>query len=108
MPDILGVIMCGGESKRMGSDKGLMPIQNSIWAKFMADKLSFLEGATVFSVNELQLKNYSSFIARNDLIVDDYKIGGPARGLLSVHRKYPDKDILLLSCDMLDLDEFTI
>ena len=108
MKNILGVILCGGESKRMGSDKGLMPIQNSIWAKFMADKLLFLEGATVFSVNELQLKNYSSFIAPDDLVVDDYEIGGPARGLLSVNRKFRDKDILLVSCDMLDLDEFTI
>ncbi|MEO5995284.1 MAG: molybdenum cofactor guanylyltransferase [Chitinophagaceae bacterium] len=108
MKNILGVILCGGESKRMGSDKGLTPVQNTIWAKFMADKLSFLQSQVVFSVNENQLKKYSDFILPDELIVDDYEIKGPARGLLTVHTRFPDKNILLLSCDMLELDEFTI
>jgi len=105
---LLGVILCGGESKRMGSDKGLTPIHNTIWALAMADKLSFLECPVVFSVNKNQFITYSAFISPADLVEDNYDTSGPTRGLLTVHNRFPDKDIFLLSCDMLELDEFTI
>ena len=108
MKNIIGVVMCGGESKRMGSDKGLMPVQNTIQAKFMADKISFLQVPVVFSINKYQLKSYSGYIAFEDLIVDENELRGPVRGLLSVHTKFPSGDILLIACDMAELDADTI
>jgi molybdopterin-guanine dinucleotide biosynthesis protein A len=35
-------------------------------------------------------------------------IGGPLNGLLSVHRRFPGRDLFLLACDMQDMDEETI
>ena len=35
-------------------------------------------------------------------------LAGPLFGLLSVHRHFPSNDLLLLACDMLDLDQPTI
>lgn len=100
--------MCGGRSIRWGSDKGLNTIRNTSWAAFMAEKLSFLKVPVVFSINEHQFKNYCDQIVPDFLIVDDNDLQGPARGLLTLHRKFPSFDILLLACDMLELDERTI
>ncbi len=108
MKDILGVILCGGESKRMGSDKGLMKIKDTIQARFMADKLAFLHVHVLFSINENQFNNYCLHISPDDLVVDDNELTGPARGLLTVHRRHPNKDLLLLACDMLEMDNNTI
>ena len=36
MKDILGVLLCGGKSKRIGSDKGLKKIDDKTWAEPIA------------------------------------------------------------------------
>jgi molybdopterin-guanine dinucleotide biosynthesis protein A len=40
--------------------------------------------------------------------VDAVEIGGPLKGLLSVHQKFPEHDILLMACDMIDMEQGTI
>lgn len=108
MENLLGVILCGGESKRMGSDKGLLPIRNTIWAKHMHEKLAMFHLPVVYSVNPHQVLAYAEEISPELLVVDSADVEGPLRGLLSVHTKFPDKDLLLLACDMLDLDAGSI
>ncbi|UEG50098.1 molybdenum cofactor guanylyltransferase [Ferruginibacter lapsinanis] len=108
MQDLLGVVLCGGESKRMGSDKGLLSIVDSIWAKYIGDKLEVFNIPVVFSVNETQLQDYGAYIDEDQLVVDSVDVSGPLKGLLSTHKKFPLKNLLLLACDMIDLDEATI
>lgn len=108
MESLLAVILCGGESRRMGSDKGLLPIRNTIWAKYMHEKLAMFHIPVVYSVNRQQVLNYCEEISPELLVVDNFDVDGPLKGLLSVHQQYPDKDLLLLACDMLDLDAITI
>ncbi len=108
MPNLLGVILCGGESSRMGADKGSRQEGDSRWATIMSDKLSFLHIPLAFSVNECQLEIYGSFIRPDRLIADNNSLKGPLRGLLSVHHRFPAYDLLLLACDMLTLDRPTI
>lgn len=74
----------------------------------MADTLSFLKIPVVFSINENQLTSYSNHIPLNDLVVDGSEVNGPARGILTVHSRFPGNDILLVACDMLELDQYTI
>ncbi len=108
IPNLAGIILCGGESRRMGRDKGSLPIGQTTWAQHMGDKLAFLQIPVLYAVNELQLTGYAAYIPAGQLVLDNADARGPMKGILSVHRKLPERDLLLLACDMLDLDRFTL
>lgn len=105
---LLGVVLCGGESRRMGRDKGSMLKDGVPWAKYIADKLAPFRLPVVFSVSPQQRETYPAFIPAEQLITDNLPVAGPLKGLLSVHERFPSNDLLLLACDMLDLEEATI
>jgi molybdopterin-guanine dinucleotide biosynthesis protein A len=108
MDRLTGVILCGGESRRMGRDKGLILKDGVPWARQMAEKLSFLLIPVVFSVNPLQMTGYADQLGDACLVKDEADLPGPLNGLLSVHAQFPQRDLLLLACDMVDMDESTI
>jgi molybdopterin-guanine dinucleotide biosynthesis protein A len=105
---LLGVVLCGGESKRMGRDKGLLPKDDKTWVQLVADKLSALGIPVVISINQQQLESYGKLFLQEQLVVDSINIDGPLLGILSVHQQYPDKDLLPLACDMIDMNEPTL
>lgn len=102
---MIGVVLCGGQSTRMGQDKGLLLHQSTTWAHMAADKLQQLQLPVVLSVNEAQLARYKQLFQNRILVVDDatLEIGGPLKGILSVHMLYPQEDLLVLACDMRDM-----
>lgn len=108
LSNLSGVVLCGGESRRMGRDKGLLPIGDTCWAIHMAAKLASWKIPVFYSINAGQLANYGALIPADRLIVDALGIPGPLEGLFSVHQKLPGRDLLLLACDMPDLDTATI
>lgn len=108
MSNLVGVILCGGESSRMGRDKGRILKDGTPWALRMADKLAPFGLPVVFSVNASQVDDYTVQFPGIRLVVDEVDVPGPLKGLLSVHRQIPDKDLLLLACDMVDMDQDTI
>lgn len=108
MENLLGVILCGGESKRMGSDKGLMEKEGETWAGLAAGKLTAFAIPVVFSISKKQYELYSKTFAPDSLVIDNLDIEGPLKGLLSVHERFPERDILLMACDLVDMDEATI
>jgi molybdenum cofactor guanylyltransferase len=99
---MLGVILCGGQSSRMGSDKGLLKLEAKTWAQTAFDKLAGMNFPIVISVNEKQHKDYAAVFQSTELITDDpaLSIHGPLSGVLSVHLKHPAEDLLILACDM--------
>jgi molybdopterin-guanine dinucleotide biosynthesis protein A len=107
MDSLTGVILCGGQSTRMGRDKGLILQGNTPWAEYMAEKLAPFNIPVVYSINYGQLEAYSRQIP-GQFILDDLDLPGPLNGLLSVHKQLPSRDLLLLACDMPDLDTSTI
>ena len=108
MKNLLGVVMCGGESRRMGTDKGLIKVNEITWAERIAAKFLSLNIPVLLSINSQQYEPYGRLFTHEQLIVDDVEIGGPLKGLLSVHQKFPGNDILLMACDMIDMEETTI
>ena len=102
-----GVVLCGGQSTRMGTDKGLLVHQSITWAQRAADKLAQLNLPVVLSINEQQQIAYASSFDTALLITDnkDLLIGGPLRGIVSVHLQYPTEDLFVLACDMIDMNK---
>jgi molybdopterin-guanine dinucleotide biosynthesis protein A len=99
-----GVILCGGDSTRMGRDKGLTPaaIQTQTWAGSAVEKMATLSIPVVLSVNHRQLTHYAQVFSSERLIPDDptFSVKGPLAGLLSVHAAYPTEDLFVLACDL--------
>ena len=97
-----GVILCGGKSTRMNSDKGLLKIGANTWAQIAADKIKNLQIPVVISINKKQHNIYSSILPSQILVVDDdsLQVRGPLCGLLSAHLNFPNEDLLILACDM--------
>jgi molybdopterin-guanine dinucleotide biosynthesis protein A len=97
-----GLILCGGQSSRMGTDKGLILHETRSWVQIAAGKLSTLAIPVLISVNDQQYDSYRTifaddFIVRDNTVLD---LKGPLLGVLSAHHQYPGEDIFVLACDM--------
>ena len=99
---MLGIILCGGQSSRMGSDKGLMKVQDQTWAQAAREKMKQLGLPVYISVNNKQLEEYSALFDPADMIIDDpaLDVHGPLGGVLNVHEHFPMQDLFVLACDM--------
>jgi len=98
---MIGIVLSGGKSTRMGTDKGLMVEDGLNWAQLAFSKLESVADKVYVSVSEAQAGKYAASFGEN-LIVDNasLSIGGPVLGLLSAHVLYPKEDVLVLACDM--------
>ena len=47
---MLGIILCGGQSLRMGSDKGLLKLQSITWTQNAINKMTALNIPVTISV----------------------------------------------------------
>lgn len=97
-----GIVLCGGQSTRMGSDKGLLPQDTGNWATHAAEKLSTLDIPVLFSINPQQFPVYGELFPPEQLIIDNetFPVKGPLLGVLSSHLQLPAEDLFALACDM--------
>ncbi|HLZ88777.1 MAG TPA: NTP transferase domain-containing protein, partial [Puia sp.] len=102
--NLLGVVLSGGESRRMGRDKGLLDTGSGAWVLRMGEKLAQQQLPVIYSINKEQFPAYSAILPADRLVVDAGEREGPLNGLFSVHRGFPRHDLLLVACDMQDLD----
>lgn len=107
---MLGVVLCGGQSSRMGSDKGLLKLEAKTWAQTAIDKMAVLNTPVKISVNNNQHLGYAAVFPGADLIIDEasLQIRGPLQGVLSSHLQYPDEDLFILACDMPLMEPFLL
>jgi molybdenum cofactor guanylyltransferase len=99
---MVGVILCGGQSTRMGSDKGLLSTDGISWAQNAINKLSSLQIPVLLSVNLQQRNSYAAAFPGSSLITDydTLQLRGPLSGVLSAHLQYPLQNLFVLACDM--------
>ncbi len=99
---MIGLVLCGGNSSRMGQDKGLLLRNKITWAAHAYNVLTQLSIPTYVSVNPHQQEQYSAIFSPAYCIVDraSLQVHGPVLGLLTAHLQHPAKDILVLACDM--------
>jgi molybdopterin-guanine dinucleotide biosynthesis protein A len=92
----------------MGSDKGLIKNNEKTWTEHIVEKFNALHIPVIISINESQQQSYGNIFQQEQLVIDSIDIKGPLTGLLSVHQQYPSEDILLMACDLIDMDEATL
>ncbi len=93
--NVTGIILAGGKSTRMGSDKGLLSIHGKTFVEMILDKLSPLVSKVMISANN---KTYGKFGVT--VYHDEIKEAGPMGGLFTVLQKVSTDYILIISCDI--------
>lgn len=101
-----GIVLCGGQSLRMGKDKGLLIGSKKItWAQQAFSLLSKLDIEVALSINKTQYPVYKRVFISHQLVPDsrDLTIKGPLLGILTAHQEFPKDDLIVLACDMIEM-----
>lgn len=98
---LYGLVLSGGKSTRMGTDKGLIEYHGVPQREYLYDLLSQVCEATFISLREEQEVELPSSV---QTVIDLNEFKGPYNGLLSAHKKHPEAAWLVLACDLPLLD----
>ncbi|MCB1308133.1 MAG: molybdenum cofactor guanylyltransferase [Leptospiraceae bacterium] len=102
----LGLVLCGGMSTRMGSDKGLLRgADGRLWALALTELLEQYVSDVCISIRPEQASAYRTHFPDECLIQDRPIAAGPMRGLLSAYERFPERDLLVVACDQQLLDQ---
>ncbi len=103
--NLRGLVLSGGESRRMGQDKGLITQESLAWVNRAGQILQKAGVSVSVMIRETQRLEYQTAVLPDfELLPDlDLPVGGPLKGLLSFHRYYPLQNVLVLPADMPDL-----
>jgi molybdopterin-guanine dinucleotide biosynthesis protein A len=103
---IYGLVLAGGESRRMGRDKALLVRDGHSQLAHIA---ALLEGITErVYVSSRQDQQGDPERSRFENIVDRYEGIGPIAGILSAMDAQPDANWLVVACDLPNIDEPTL
>ena len=96
--DTYGLVICGGNSNRMGTDKSMLQYYNKPQRYHVYDMLLPFCEKVFISCNAQQAK---SIIEGYNFIEDapSYNDIGPMAALLSAFALHPQKNLLLIGCD---------
>ncbi|MDO8137702.1 MAG: molybdenum cofactor guanylyltransferase [Candidatus Brocadiales bacterium] len=96
MVDITAVVMAGGKSLRMGSDKALLKIGNLTAVEFQLQRLRPLFDEIILSTNAPEEFRHLDIPCLPDIIPDRGPLGGIYTALLRAKNPY----IFAIACDM--------
>ena len=91
---ISGIILAGGKSSRMGSDKSLLKFGELTQTKIIYDKIKSLCSEIIISTNNSSLK-----IENTVSVPDIYKEIGPAGGIQACLKYSKTEKNIVVSCD---------
>ncbi len=100
------IILCGGQSRRMGRDKGSMIIQDKPMIKHILSTLNHqIDEAVIVLNDKTRISRYSEFINPQDysytitFVEDKIKNKGPLPGIMTGLEQIKSDYALILPCD---------
>lgn len=93
--DITGIILAGGKSSRMGSDKGFLNLNQKPFVEYSIEALEPLVSEIIIVADN---KDYDSFGYRR--VEDTIKDAGPVSGIYSGLTASKSEYNIVLSCDI--------
>jgi molybdopterin-guanine dinucleotide biosynthesis protein A len=100
------IILCGGQSRRMGRDKGSMIIQDKPMIKHILSTLNHqIDEAIIVLNDQTRISRYSEFINPQDysytitFVEDKIKNKGPLPGIMTGLEQIKSDYALILPCD---------
>ena len=106
MSAVVGVLLAGGQSMRMGRDKALLEYAGEPQVVRGHRLLSAVCSRVLVSVRPDQAARMP--VSERDLVVDEDDDAGPAAGLLAAWRRVPSSPLLVLAVDMPRVDMPTL
>jgi len=103
---LLGLVLAGGQSRRMGHDKALLLHGGQSQLSYAVGLLEPVTDKVFVSARRDQLRDPER--GRFETIVDRYDDIGPVAGILSAMESYPEADWLVLACDLPNIDTGTL
>ena len=98
---LFGLVLSGGTSSRMGTDKGLVSYHGVPQREYLYQLLREVCDDVFLSIQENQLDEIPDGLKT---IVDQDKYKGPFNGILSAHEAHKDVAWLVLACDLPFMD----
>ena len=100
------IILCGGQSRRMGQDKGSMVIKDKPMIKHILSTLNYeINEATIVLNDSERIDRYKQFINPTDysykikFVEDKIKNKGPLPGIMTGLENITSQYALILPCD---------
>ncbi len=94
---LYGLILAGGKSSRMGTDKALINYHGRPQQELLFDLVQEFCEHTFISLREDQQDDLAE---KYKVILDQNEYAGPLNGILSAHKKYPEAAWLVIACDL--------
>jgi molybdopterin-guanine dinucleotide biosynthesis protein A len=104
--EVYGLVLAGGQSRRMGRDKALLLRDGQSQLAHMVSLLDAVVERVFVSARSEQTGDTER--SRFELIVDRYDDMGPIAGILSALQEYPEADWLVVACDLPNIDDSTL
>lgn len=99
VPGLSGLVLCGGESRRMGIDKGSIDYHGMPQADYLAQLLNDFTATAYLSCHPDRIP-----ASKVSVITDSFLDLGPYGGVLSAFRFDPNTAWLVVACDLPMLD----
>jgi molybdopterin-guanine dinucleotide biosynthesis protein A len=103
---VYGLVLSGGKSKRMGSDKALLERDGRTQLAFIVELVGEHVERVFVSTRDDQKDDVER--RRFDQVVDSYCDIGPLAGILSAMDDHPDVDWLVVACDLPNISGETL
>ena len=94
--DITGIILCGGKSSRMQTNKALLKLGDKTVIEIVAEKLKSIFNEVLISANDSKEYDFLKLPVVNDIFIGK----GPLAGIHSALKYSSTKKNFIISCDM--------